>query len=186
MYKAAWAKIFLFLRLKAIFDRNQPTMKIIFSILLLWIAGGVYGQNEFSGEVLSVIDGNILEVVGTDNQTYKITLAGIDSPEPGQSFADKAQKLLEKLMLKKKVSVKISGKDRLGNYIAVVMKGDLDPRVELLEEGLAWTTEKNPSPDLEAIRLKARENAKGLWKEENPTPPWIYRRQQSMVQAKSS
>jgi micrococcal nuclease len=186
MNKAARAKIFLLLKFKAIFDRNQPTMKVIFSVLLFWIAGQASAQNDFIGEVTAVIDGNTLEIKSNDNQIYKVVLAGIDSPEPGQTFSDKAHKLLEKLMLGKKVSVKLSGKDRLGNYVATVMKGDLDPRTELLEEGLAWTAERNPIPELEAIRVKAKEKAKGLWKEENPTPPWIFRRQQSMMQAKSS
>jgi micrococcal nuclease len=161
-------------------------MKLILSIFFIWITGEAVSQNEFSGEVVNVIDGNTLEVKGTDNTTYKLVLAGIDSPEPGQDFADKAHKLLEKLMLNKEVTVKLSGKDRWGNYVAVVMKGDKDPRVELLEEGLAWTAEKNPLPELEEIRIKAQQKAKGLWKSENPTPPWIYRRQQSMMQAKSS
>jgi micrococcal nuclease len=56
----------------------------------------------------------------------------------------------------------------------------------LLKEGLAWTAEKNPIPELEEYRIKAKEKERGIWKQENPTPPWIYRRQQSMMQAKSS
>jgi endonuclease YncB( thermonuclease family) len=68
----------------------------------------------------------------------------------------------------------------------MVVKNAKDPRIELLEEGLVWTAEKNPAADLEAIRMKAEQKGKGIWKDANPTPPWIYRREQSMLQAKSS
>ena len=59
-------------------------------------------------------------------------------------------------------------------------------REKLLEAGLAWTSEKNPIAELEAIKEKSREKGKGLWKEQEPTPPWVFRRQQSMTQFKSS
>jgi len=48
------------------------------------------------------------------------------------------------------------------------------------------TAERNPIDELESIKEKAKEKGKGLWKEQDPTPPWIYRRQQSMMQPKSS
>ena len=161
-------------------------MKAICFFFLFWTANEVNGQSDVAGKVVNIIDGNTLEVTASDNQTQKLLLAGIDCPELGQEFGDKAKKLLEKLLLDESVKFSITGKDRWGNYLAVVMRGDVDPRVELLQEGLAWTAEKNPLPELEAHRLKALEKNKGLWKEENPTPPWQYRRQQSMLQAKSN
>jgi endonuclease YncB( thermonuclease family) len=55
------------------------------------------------------------------------------------------KKFLEKMVLGKKVTMSIKGKDWRGNPLAVVLvNGKKDPRVELLEEGLAWTAEKNP------------------------------------------
>jgi micrococcal nuclease len=139
-----------------------------------------------TARVVSVIDGNTLEILGEDNETRKIILAGIDSPELSQEYGEKARKFLEKIALEKSVTVQITGKDRKGTTIAIVTIEDKDPRVELLKEGLAWTSEKNPVPDLETIRLKAQEKGKGLWKQDNPTPPWTFRREQSMLEAKSS
>ena len=90
-------------------------------------------------------------------------------------------------MLEKDVVIKIQGKDRLGNRLGIIIvEGKEDPRFELLKEGLAWTSEKNPIEELETIKENARLKNKGLWKEEKPTPPWIYRRQQTMLQPKSS
>ena len=161
-------------------------LALMFLLLTSCFFGATAGE-EITGRVISVIDGNTLEVESGLNETHKIMLAGIDSPELHQEYGEKAKSLLEKLTLEKSVTVKFVGKDRWGNYLAeVVVEGKFDPRVELLKEGLAWTTERNPLPELEEYRTKAQEKGKGLWKQQDPTPPWIFRRQQTMLQAKSN
>ncbi len=161
--------------------------KFVATFIGLLLIGSVSANDEILGRVINVIDGNTLEVLSDNNETTKVSLIGIDCPELGQEYGDKAKKFMEKMILEKNVTVKLQGKDRWGNYLAVVtFKESTDPRVELLKEGLAWTSEKNPIPELEEHKEKAREKSKGLWKEESPTPPWIYRRQQTMLQSKSS
>jgi micrococcal nuclease len=140
-----------------------------------------------SAKVVNVIDGNTVEVIAEDKESYKIQLFGIDCPELGQNFGYEAKNYLEKIMLGKSVTVEMKGKDRWGNRLGIVLiDGKVDPRVELLEEGLAWTAEINPIPELEGIKEGARVKGKGLWKEESPTPPWIFRRHQTLTQFKSS
>jgi micrococcal nuclease len=139
-----------------------------------------------NARVVNVIDGNTIEVKGEDNETRKIILAGIDSPELTQEYGDKAKKFLEKIALEKEVIIQITGKDRTGTPVGIITIEDKDPRMEMLKEGLAWTSERNPLPDLETVRVKAQEKGKGLWKQDNPTPPWTYRREQTMLQPKSS
>ncbi len=161
--------------------------KMLGTLAGLLLMSAVWANDEVSAKVVSVIDGNTLEVIGNDGETIKISLIGIDCPELGQAYGDNAKKFMEKLILKKNVTVKLQGKDRWGNYLAIVKMNDqVDPRIALLKEGLAWTAEKNPVPELEDHKEKAREKNKGLWKQENPTPPWIYRREQTMLQPKSS
>ncbi len=109
-----------------------------------------------------------------------------DSPELEQEYGDKAKRLLEKLILDRNVEVQIQGKDRLGNRLGIILIDGEDPREKLLEEGLAWTSERNPIEAFETIKEKSKENRKGLWKEIEPTPPWIFRRQQTMLQFKTS
>jgi micrococcal nuclease len=161
--------------------------KLFFSTMIAMMLTTLAIANDVKGKVIAVIDGNTLQVQGSDNQTYNILLAGIDSPELGQDFGPEAKKFLEKMILGKNVTVSFKGKDRLGNSLAEVrINGKKDPRLELLKEGLAWTEEKNPLPDLETQRSWAQSKNKGLWKRDNPTPPWIYRREQTMLQRKSS
>ena len=162
----------------------MKTLVLIVLTSMIQVVG--LANDVVTARVISVIDGNTLEIRGEDNETRKVILAGIDSPELTQEFGEKAKKLLEKLALEKEVTVQITGKDRTGTSIGIVIIEDKDPRLELLKEGLAWTSEKNPLPDLESVRLKAQEKGKGLWKQDNPTPPWQYRREQTMLQPKSS
>jgi endonuclease YncB( thermonuclease family) len=146
-----------------------------------------HANNDVSGTVVSVIDGNTVEVSNGETEKHKLLLFGIDSPELGQEYGDQAKEFLKKLMLNKTVTIQFKGKDRLGNYLAVVMvNGIVDPRVELLKEGLAWTEEQNPLLELESYRTVAQEKRLGLWEQKNPTPPWTYRRQQTMKQPKTS
>jgi endonuclease YncB( thermonuclease family) len=155
--------------------------------LVVWDTGSATAENILSGKVTTVIDGNTIEVIATDNETYKISLFGIDCPELGQEFGEKAKSFLQKLILDKNVSVKIQGKDRWGTRLGIVLiDGESDPRLRLLEAGLAWTAERDPIDEFELLKERAREKGKGLWKEQDPTPPWIFRRQQTMTQLKSS
>ncbi|HWA32503.1 MAG TPA: thermonuclease family protein [Cyclobacteriaceae bacterium] len=146
----------------------------------------IQAETNINGIVTRVIDGNTIEVTeGTD--TYKVLLHGVDSPDPGQHYAEQAKKMLEKLLLQKAVTIVMHGKDRLGNRIGEIrIDGAPDPRKQLVAEGLAWTSEKEPVEELESIKEQARLQGKGLWGEENPTPPWVYRRQQTMMVEKSS
>jgi len=157
------------------------------TILLLSAPLLAQTSGDINGKVTAVIDGNTLEIKDNHNQVHKVMLAGIDCPELGQAYGTQSKKFLEKIALKKTVTATLQGKDRLGNYLAVVMiDDDVDPRIELLKEGLAWTAERNPNADLEPYRSWAEQKKRGLWQEQNPTPPWTYRRQQTMLQPKSS
>jgi micrococcal nuclease len=167
-------------------------MKKLMAVLMVFsLIAGQLKADDIKGKVVSVIDGNTLEVVSLDNETLKLILVGIDCPELGQQFGTEAKQFMEKLMLDKDVVVTFHGKDRWGNQLAMVKivngsRDPKDPRIDLLKEGLAWTAEKNPDPDLDAHRTTAQQKGRGLWKDQNPIPPWTYRRQQTMAQAKSS
>jgi endonuclease YncB( thermonuclease family) len=162
-------------------------MKQLVSTLAFSLIACLAMANDIKGKVVEVIDGNTLQVMGNDGKTYNVLLSGIDCPELKQAYGDEARLCLLKLTLGKQVDLKILGKDRLGNAVAeLLVNGKKDPRIQLLNEGLAWTSEKTPESNLEMMRVTAQTKKKGLWKEENPTPPWVYRRQQSLTGGKTS
>lgn len=150
--------------------------KIILLILLTgWLANA---DDVITARVISVIDGNTLQIQDADNKQYKVMLFGVDSPELTQDYGTQAKAFLEKLILHREVTVQFHGTDRQGNIQAIVTTADdTDLRVELLKEGLAWTAEKNAPAELEPYKTWARKKEKGLWKEKDPTPPWVHRKQ---------
>lgn len=161
----------------------MKTCIILFLLTCFSLTG--FAAEEIKGKVTSVIDGNTIEILTRDQETYKVLLHGIDSPDPGQNYSEQAKKFLEDLLLNKSVIIELRGKDRLGNRLGEIhVEGTPDPRQELVKAGLAWTTE--PVANLEELKERAKTQGKGLWQDENPTPPWLWRRQQSMLQAKSS
>ena len=136
--------------------------------------------------MIAVIDGNTVQVSSTDDESYQIVLQGIDCPEESQDFGMTAKSFTEERLLHERVVVHLHGKDRYKNYIGVVLKADSsDVRLMLLQQGLAWTSERNPLKELEAVRQEAASKKRGLWISNDPVPPWIYRRQESMSAPKS-
>jgi endonuclease YncB( thermonuclease family) len=160
---------------------------LIFLFGLICVINAPAKDEQIKGTVVSVLDGNTLEIKSDDNETVRIFLYGIDCPELGQAFGHKAKKCLEGILLNQQVSVKLIEMDKGGNQYALVTTSlGVDPRIQLLREGLAWTLQESPVPDLEPYRSFAEQKRKGIWKEDRPTPPWIYRREQSMLQPKKS
>lgn len=162
-------------------------MRIFLALMFVWFcSASVVTAEEIVGKVVSVIDGNTFELQ-VEGDLYEIILYGIDCPDLGQPYAEEAKVLLEKIILKKTLTVTIEGKNRYGVRMGTLLvKNKIDPRNDLLENGLAWTAERNALEDLEKLRQNARDRKVGIWTQEDPVPPWIYRRTQSMLRPKSS
>lgn len=155
-------------------------------IFFISLFAGVVLANPITGKVITVIDGNTV-VVMSGPERYQVVLQDVDSPEPGQPFAQEAKLYLEKILLNKNITLELTGKDRWGNYIGMVyIHASTDMRHELVRNGLAWVTERCTQPELLQLQELARQSKIGLWAEQAPTPPWVFRRQQSMMTVKGS
>ena len=165
-------------------------MRKLLVVILTMFFSSSFGFNDKEGmkvRVTKVIDGNTIEILTDDDEVYQIMFKDVDSPEIGQNFGEEAKRFTEKLLLKKKVTVEMKGKDMWGNRLAgVTLNNGKNIEQLLIEEGLAWyNSMKSNNQKLAEVELKTKETKKGLWSESEPTPPWIFRRQQSMATAKS-
>lgn len=177
------------MRQRAILNQQPRVMKLGKPILalLLFTTLTASAEDKIQGLVKEVIDGNTIRIETKSNESYKVYLHGIDSPEPGQRYAEQSLKLLQRLLLEKSVTIVLHGRDRHGNRIGTIyLDGAADPRHEMVRAGMAWPAEKQNDPQLEALAEEARQKNLGIWSEKNPVPPWTYRRQQTMLEAKSS
>lgn len=166
--------------------------KIFYSLIvaLLLCTKLVAGEAIFTA-VSRVIDGDTIEIL-KDDEFVKVRLYGVDAPERSQKYGKEAtDKVIELLRPVNMITVNILDKDKYGRYIATVHTNDEDMvRVDsyggvrgdvgliLVDQGLAWHYKKySDSVELEAAEKYAKTNKLGIWSEEDPTPPWEFRRQ---------
>jgi hypothetical protein len=76
------------------------------------------------------------------------------------------------------VSIIEHGKDKYGRTIGdVVLQNGTNLNRQLVQEGLAWWfwkhSQDKPLRDLED---EARAEQRGLWRDRNPIPPWVFRK----------
>jgi endonuclease YncB( thermonuclease family) len=66
---------------------------------------------DFSGPVVSVLDGDTIEVLH-NSRAARIQLNGIDCPEKGQTYGQRAKQAASALVFGKEVTLQIHGLDK--------------------------------------------------------------------------
>ncbi|MYF31584.1 MAG: nuclease [Gammaproteobacteria bacterium] len=126
--------------------------------------------------VVRVKDGDSL-VVDSNGREVEVRLADIDTPEFNQPRGEEARDALKSLVDGKEVRLELVGGDAYRRIVAHVFVGDLDVNAELVRLGLAWVRRAyDPAPSLVALEDGARQAGRGLWADEDPVPPWIWRK----------
>ncbi|MGI9459091.1 MAG: thermonuclease family protein [Pirellulales bacterium] len=75
------------------------------------------------GKVVGVHDGDTL-TLRTEDETLKVRLSGIDTPELGQPFGNNAKQALSGMAFGKSVTISSTGKDRYGRTLGTVFSQD--------------------------------------------------------------
>lgn len=150
---------------------------ILLALFLLVSSSQTTDKNTMSGKVISVADGDTMTILTGNNRKIKIRLQGIDAPEKGQDFGNKAKDYLNKLCYGKKVTVKKGKKDMYGRLLTTVYVDGRNVNEEMVRRGLAWHY-KHFSNDtrLEYLERMARKEKLNIWSKKNPVPPYEYRK----------
>jgi micrococcal nuclease len=134
----------------------------------------------FEGKVVSITDGDTITVM--DNGVpEKIRLNGIDCPEKGQPFGNRAKQFTGDMVFGKIVTIKEHGKDKYGRTIGdVLLPGGKNINKELVKAGLAWWYHQySNNKELAQLEQEAKSSKRGLWSDSNPVPPWNWRHNKS-------
>jgi micrococcal nuclease len=137
-----------------------------------------YAAADFTGPVVSVLDGDTIEVLH-NTHPERIRLSGIDCPEKGQAFGNKAKQAAPALVFGKDVILHTHGQDKYKRTLADVFLPDgTNVNHELVKQGWCWWYRKYAPVDtvLEGLETEAREAKKGLWADPQPVPPWEWRK----------
>jgi endonuclease YncB( thermonuclease family) len=147
-------------------------------LTIITLAGLSYGlAAEFTGEVVSVLDGDTIEVLN-GHHADRIRLSGIDCPEKGQAYGNNAKHAASDLAFGKDVTIQTHGHDKYTRTLGdVILPDGLNLNQELVKQGWCWWYRKYAPGDtaLEQLENEAREARRGLWADTNPMPPWEWR-----------
>ncbi len=109
----------------------------------------------------------------------RVRLHGIDAPERDQAYGSIATAALEYMVARSVYLVDVD-EDRYGRLVGQLYpsKEGYDINASMTCAGYAWWY-KRYAPDshiLADCQLEAKQAQKGLWQDEDPTPPWVWRR----------
>jgi len=149
-------------------------MRFFLSIFLLF---PLIITAQIVGRAVGITDGDTFTLLKKDSISIKVRLYGIDCPEKGQPFSNICKKYLSDLIFNKAVRLEEKGKDRYGRTIAIVFLGTININESLLADGIAWHYKYfDKNPRWAALEKSAKDNKKGLWKDDNAIPPWEWRK----------
>lgn len=134
--------------------------------------------DNFSGNVVGISDGDTISVMH-GGRPEKIRLNGIDAPEKGQAFGNRARQFVSSIAYGKEVKVEVKSRDRYGRTVAdVILPDGSNLNREIVKAGFAWWFRKYAPKDrvLEALESEARAAKRGLWADPHPVPPWEWRK----------
>ena len=82
------------------------------------------------------------------------------------------------LIAGKEINVIIRNKDRYGRFVCdVYLQDGTYVNAELVRAGYAWLfTRYSNDDELARLQDDARVGKRGLWQDENPIPPWEFRK----------
>jgi endonuclease YncB( thermonuclease family) len=145
----------------------------MFSILALHVSA-----ETISGRVVSVADGDTLNVLTDDHQQFKIRLAGIDAPEKAQAFGQVSKRQLSSLCFNQQAEVKVIATDKYHRTVGDVFCEKTHANEEMIKGGYAWVYRQYSQGFEQFIPLEqaAQEAKIGLWADPQPMPPWLWRR----------
>lgn len=137
-----------------------------------------YAHADFTGKVVGVTDGDTITVLrGGGGTTVKVRLAEIDAPEKAQAFGAKAKQSLAELAYGRSVLVIEQGEDKYRRTLGRIHIDGLDINAEQVRRGMAWVYRRY-SKDAALLQMEeeAKASRRGLWVDDDPQPPWGWRR----------
>jgi endonuclease YncB( thermonuclease family) len=145
---------------------------IIFLLFFLCSLG--YSQT-YNGTIIRVIDGESY-VFQTQEGSFIVRMFGIDAPERDQPFAKESADFL-KQYLNQDAILKVNGTYRYARRLGILFVEGQDINLLSIKGGYSWHFKRYSSDqDYASAEEYAKKNKLGLWKLDDPVPPWNWRK----------
>ena len=149
------------------------------AFILIFLSENINSE-EFVGVVTKVIDGDSV-VIRHGNIFKKIRLSYIDAPEVSQDHGEDSKLFLKNIVLDKTVLVDTKRKDKYGRHLSdLYIHSNIESiyvNAKMIKSGNAWVYKRYRSNTyLINLENHARSNKIGIWKNDNPMEPWVYKK----------
>ncbi|WP_204985966.1 thermonuclease family protein [Mucilaginibacter psychrotolerans] len=136
-------------------------------------------NKDYIYKVVGVKDGDTMVLLSPDNIQTTVRLAEVDCPEKSQAFGQAAKQFTSDLCFGKQVKLIANTQDRYGRTVGQVELSDgTNVNYALVKNGYAWQYRAySKSEQLQSLEEQARQGHLGLWQDNNPTPPWEFRKE---------
>ncbi|MBY0357260.1 MAG: thermonuclease family protein [Candidatus Obscuribacterales bacterium] len=152
-------------------------MRIISLVTLLLLSALPASAETVYGRATAIESGNTLSFKANDGRTFQVRLKGIDAPGMNQPFGPDSKKYLESLA-QDDLTLETFKTDPRGRTIADLYTPALLVNQQMVKAGQAWWYRKYAPGDqiLSAAEVEARQQQRGLWREQNPVAPWDWQK----------
>jgi len=147
-------------------------------LILFTLVTQLLSAQVLTGRAVKIIDGDTFTLLVNEHEQVKIRLDGIDAPEKGQAYGNRAKEYLSSMIWGESLTVIIKSKDRYGRFIGKVCTSTIsDVNLEMISAGYAWQyRDYNNDNSYTVAENQARKNMRGLWQDKNPIRPQDFRK----------
>jgi len=169
----------------------KPIQDILLLIALSFfcVTNNAANAESIKGTIDSVIDGDSITILSKGKE-LEVRLFGIDTPEKTQAFGQNARNFTGAMASGKELRVEPVTKDHEGRMVAMVFVNGVNLNEQIVSQGFGWVyrqyCKESVCADWLQLESKAKASHKGLWADENPTPPWDYRQKQRSASISNS
>ncbi len=164
-------------------EENYMFRSLYYLVFFCLISSATAEPQTISGKAIKVLAGGLIVFQDEAKKKYTVRLEGIDAPEKGQEFGQRASQKLDSLLSLSDHQVEIvyEHKDRNGHLIAKVYPYPKEEQTVsynkiLVETGYAWAYRKYSMHYVNDEEV-ARKQKKGLWAKSDAMAPWDWRKQ---------
>lgn len=166
-------------------------MRYVVGLLCLLASAAQAGT--FTAKVIAVLDGDTVLIQG-QGRPAKVRLANIDAPEKQQAFGRQSRDSLLEMLGKRQVQIDSQAVDQYGRIVGLINVDGRNVNQEQVRRGMAWAAvgwrRSRQAPDplaatyprphggnpYLALQSDAQQARRGLWAQDNPQPPWQWRK----------
>lgn len=163
------------------FSLNFLRLSFFVAVLLSAAVSATAQPKTLTGKVVAVPDGDSITIIDKKKRQHNVELAGIDAPEEGQAYSQKAQAFLSEQVMGRMVVVEGQRYDRNGRLIGKLLVSGRDMNLEMLISGFAWHFKEYAAEQsdrdrqlYESAEFYARKSKFNLWSDAAPVEPWRF------------